>query len=64
MKNKKEKLPTDEEIEQIQKRANLWHKWVSKNCKNAYNGLGVISDDIMVKYDKVCEDFMSGKRIK
>jgi len=53
----------ESEMDESTKRANLWHKWVEKNFKNAYNCIGVISENILVENKNVLNAFMDGERI-
>lgn len=50
------------EMTEIQRRANLWHKWVEKNYKNAYDSLGVINPQIAYFNEHIREQFMDGER--
>lgn len=52
----------ESEIKEIQRRANLWHKWVEKNYKNAYDGWGAINPQIAYFNEDVREQFMNGER--
>ena len=51
-------------IDQIQKRANSYHKWVEKNYKKSYDGWGVMLPEIYAETSRVRDEFMSGKRSK
>lgn len=50
------------EIREIQRRSNLWHKWVSRNVTEAYDNIGAIKSDVMAKYHDVNRQFMNGER--
>lgn len=52
------------EMKESTKRANRWHKWVEKNVPNAYNGWGIMDEDVYAKYNNILKEFMSGARIK
>jgi hypothetical protein len=50
------------EMDESSRRANLWHKWIEKNNKKAYNGLGIMDDSIYAKNQTVLKEFMDGVR--
>ena len=50
------------EVEEIQRRASLWHKWVDKNVPDAYGELGVIKPEVMTEYHYINRQFMDGER--
>lgn len=52
------------EMKETSRRANLWHAWVEKNVKKAYDGLGIINRDVYEKYSSIREEFMDGLRTK
>ena len=52
------------EMQESTKRANLWHKWVEKNFKNAYDGWGRIHEVIYLRNESVYREFMDGLRTK
>jgi hypothetical protein len=50
------------EMDETERRANLWHNWVDKNVANAYDGLGIMDDRIYYKFSAIREQFMNGER--
>ncbi len=50
------------EMDEIEKRANRWHKWIEKNYKNAYSSAGVIKEAIYTKNIAINKQFMDGLR--
>lgn len=52
----------DSEIKEIQRRADLWHKWVEKNFDNAYDKWGCINGQIAYFNQHIKEQFMDGER--
>ena len=52
------------EIEETQRRANLYHEWIGKNYRKAFNGIGFMNTEIWVETTKVRNEFMNGERIK
>lgn len=50
-------------INETQRRAGLWHKWVKDNVGNdAYDELGIMNADVHAKYTDVRNQFMNGER--
>lgn len=50
------------EMQESTRRSNLWHKWLEKNVKNAHDNIGCVDEDVMAKYQTVCDEFMDGLR--
>ena len=50
------------EMEEIQRRAKLWHEWIEKNITNAYDEWGVIKPEVMTEYHHINRQFMDGER--
>lgn len=52
----------ESEMDEISRRANLWHKWLDDNVDNAHNSIGAVNDDVYAKYSEVRRQFMEGER--
>ncbi len=52
------------EMDESNKRANLWHKWVEKNYKKAYNNIGIINQEKYNENTEIVRQFMDGERTK
>lgn len=51
------------EMDEISRRANLWHAWVEKNHPEAYDGLGtLLNSDIPDRFADIRIAFMEGER--
>lgn len=53
----------ESEIKESSRRADLYHEWVNKNYKNAYDVLGKIDDNIYTKTSEIRRAFLDGERI-
>ena len=51
----------ESEMQEISRRADLWHEWVENNFPDAYDSLGIINQDIMFTHKDVCNKFMDGE---
>lgn len=49
-------------IEELRIRANRWHAWVGATYLNAYDGLGLIHDEIFFANREINRQFMDGER--
>lgn len=50
------------EVQEIQRRADLWHKWVEANVPHAYSEMGVLDEEVMFVHSEVRRQFMEGER--
>jgi len=50
------------ETREIQRRADLWHKWVQANVPNAYDSWGVLDSEVANKYWDINRQFIDGER--
>lgn len=50
------------EMDEIHRRADLWHKWVEENVPNAYDGWGAMNPDVFAEHSEVRRQFMDGER--
>lgn len=50
------------EMRETSRRADLWHAWVEANVPHAYDGLGIIDQDVYATYHSTMQQFMRGER--
>ena len=50
------------EMQEIRRRADLWHDWVQANIPNAYNEWGAIDTNVLYSNWEINRQFMNGER--
>jgi hypothetical protein len=49
------------EMNESIRRANLWHEWVEKNVKNAYDSMGILDNGVIERFEPIYQTFMRGE---